>query len=1067
MRHGLAVLILLFPGAVFPAPAAAQDRTPRTITRSLTLPKDVVLTTPLVIRASHIVVDGNGATLQGPGEPGKKATFQGTGITADGCSKVTIKNLTVRGFERGLAASNGEGWHIENCDFSDNYHDPDFGWGDYRRVGGMILTAMNGCTIRACRANRVWNGLDLWRCNRNTIEKNDFSHCSNVCLKLWTSSQNQVLENNLSYGIRIRPGEVHARDSTCVLIESGSDGNYFFKNDITHGGDGLFIRVLNGWVSTGNVFVQNDCSHANNNGFESWSPGNQYRENKANHCSYGFWLGGSDRTVLWRNEAAYNGQPDGPHNAPEPDFGHGGIVIVNGPGSHTLIDGNHCHHNNGGGIVFRGDLGSRGERWKMFHLVVQRNRLTHNKWGLFARFTDRLDLAANVYEQNERDELLEEVTHLVRHGADPLPDGAEAPRVVLLRPPEVVAVGKSVTLDASGSSSAVGQPLQFCWDVGGTEYREPRVSHVFTRPGFHRVGVTVSDGVLANLGYCDVYAVERVNEIATEGQAKRWGWRMGQNADHKGQVTFADDREVRIVGGSSVRMRPDPYRGADVAAIFPARSAARWDLSRRTRLQFWLKFRNPNNGGFQGVNPIVRLHAGDAALTYTPVRDGIPRNLLGDLPYSEARWGWLLVTIPLAGSDAWNRAESIEGAQPPHVDHDLVFETVSTPVATQGASALASDGRYLYLAAHDHGTLSLSRDGTQWKALPRPEDQLPGAGKGWINGMLVWYPKVPEHPEAGERGSLYLALGHPDRDPQGRATKRLAAFDLARKSWSWLPTRVTLGHGATVVGDHLFGLAHAVGGNYGGPLCRVNLKKPGEMDERSTLGPLAGDSAWWMSRAAQLATVDNRVFGIKNDWKTPQPEDRAVVGDRLFSFDPDGYAPSVFSGEDRWKESSWKAACTPVQDLGPLPFEVGHGAALLCLPPRWCKAVGARGGLFIVAGCSPSNHEGRGAASDRYAIYDLESKRYLLGRLPGPTGAGTSAAFHDGKVFVKRGGMSYDATNRELWVVRPVPPDQAQALARRAAKARLDLSNVDRLSLQFDSMGWEPFDVWIDGLNFR
>ena len=79
------------------------------------------------------------------------------------------------------------------------------------------------------------------------------------------------------------------------------------RNDITQGGDGIFIRVLNGWVSRGNVFVENDTSYANNNCIESWSPGNTYIRNKANHGSYGFWLGGSDQTVLIGNEAAFNG----------------------------------------------------------------------------------------------------------------------------------------------------------------------------------------------------------------------------------------------------------------------------------------------------------------------------------------------------------------------------------------------------------------------------------------------------------------------------------------------------------------------------------------------------------------------------------------------------------------------------------------------------------------------------------------------------------------------------------------------------------------------------------------
>ena len=91
----------------------------------------------------------------------------------------------------------------------------------------MILVRMSKCTIRECRANRNWNGLDLWECNDNRITKNDFSHCSNVCLKMWTACRNVVTDNNLSYGLRMDPGETHARDSTSVLIESGSNDNRF------------------------------------------------------------------------------------------------------------------------------------------------------------------------------------------------------------------------------------------------------------------------------------------------------------------------------------------------------------------------------------------------------------------------------------------------------------------------------------------------------------------------------------------------------------------------------------------------------------------------------------------------------------------------------------------------------------------------------------------------------------------------------------------------------------------------------------------------------------------------
>ena len=200
---------------------------------------------------------------------------------------------------------------MEGCDFSDNFHDPEFGWGERKPMGGMVLTRISKSVIRNNKANRVWDGLSLIESDDNEVAANDLSHCSDVCLKMWIACRNVIRDNNLSYGLRIKPGEVHARDSTSVLVESGSNDNRFYRNNITHGGDGVFIRVLNGWVSTGNLFIENDCSYANNNGFEAWSPGNTYVRNQANHCSYGFWLGGSDQTVLTENEAAYNGQPDG------------------------------------------------------------------------------------------------------------------------------------------------------------------------------------------------------------------------------------------------------------------------------------------------------------------------------------------------------------------------------------------------------------------------------------------------------------------------------------------------------------------------------------------------------------------------------------------------------------------------------------------------------------------------------------------------------------------------------------------------------------------------------------
>jgi len=867
----------------------------------------------------------------------------------------------------------------------------------------------------------------------------------------WTSSRNRILHNNLSWGIRIDPGEVHARDSTSVLIESGSNDNYFFRNDITHGGDGIFIRVLNGWVSTGNVFVENDCSWANNNCVESWSPGNTYIRNKANHCSYGFWLGGSDRSVLIGNEAAYNGLPDGKHNAPESDFGHGGIVIVHGTGTHSVIDGNHCHHNNGGGIVLRGDLGTSGGAWRMQHVIVQNNILEDNRYGIFARFTDDLFLGGNYFSGNEEDEHFEDVQGIVRGdgglGSEATLAIAGPPRVEVGEEVRYLVVPFTVEIAAMAEPAPPVEDFELHWRIDEREIVGPdTVEHRFTEPGFHRVYVTgVERGGSTKLVHLDVYVVETGEELGTEGDASLWQiTQEGRPADDP--AVLVEDSEVALVGERSLHVRPDPYGGGTVSLRLPIAPEESRDLTDVSSLRFWVRRRSPNNG-FQGPT-VVHLHAGRAVATYVATRGGSPVNLLSSPPYSEGRDGWTRVEIPLAGGGDWVRFDGYDGEVPPHVDNGLEFVTVDTPLETQTTTSLAAGGGALYAAMLDGDCFWRSPDGRTWEPLPSATAQL-GSRGDWINGMLAFHPT-----SGGEE--LILRQYDPERDAYGVEWSRLVRFDVEKRLWSWLPTRLAAGHGSVVVGDAFFALAHAMGENFGGPLACVNLLEPERQAPRSGLGPAKGPDAWWFSRAAQLAAIGERVYVTKNDWHTPAPEE---PGDRLLVFDASAFDPSEFEGGEPWKDANWHAHRTPATDLAPLPFEIGHGSALVALPPHWSPSIGAKGGLFLVAGCSPSNHEGWGQPSDAYALYDVESATWAPGTLPAATGAATSAAFHDGAVFVKRGGLNFPRFNRELWIVRPGAGE-----SRSDEAQRFEPSRIDTLELPIDSVGGRPFDVWIDGL---
>jgi hypothetical protein len=124
----------------------------------------------LVIKASNISVDGRGASLVGPGRAGEPASYRFAGVLAQGYSNVTLKNIRAMGWETGLVVRDGNDWTIEGCDFSDNFHDPSFGWGENGRRGGMLLQRVCRSVIRKNRANRVWDACVLVDSHGNRLE---------------------------------------------------------------------------------------------------------------------------------------------------------------------------------------------------------------------------------------------------------------------------------------------------------------------------------------------------------------------------------------------------------------------------------------------------------------------------------------------------------------------------------------------------------------------------------------------------------------------------------------------------------------------------------------------------------------------------------------------------------------------------------------------------------------------------------------------------------------------------------------------------------------------------------
>jgi hypothetical protein len=236
-----------------------------------------------------------------------------------------------------------------------------------------------------------------------------------------------------------------------------------------------------------------------------------------------------------------------------------------------------------------------------------------------------------------------------------------APGTPLLAPtaqllgPEIISAGQPVRFDASRSRDPLGQPLHYLWRLSDQNHTGPTLDHTFLEPGFHRLSLTVHNGALADLAWRDLLVVKPMpQELGTENEADRWGFELELNDQGRGRVVFSDDPEA-LFGQRSLRFTPQPYPGAYATAIFPQRRDAQWDFTGKSKIHFWIKIQNPNLPGFQNAGPVVRLLAADGSIEFKPVRD---QNLLNNPPFSEARWLWMPVSIPLAGDDQWQRTDT-------------------------------------------------------------------------------------------------------------------------------------------------------------------------------------------------------------------------------------------------------------------------------------------------------------------------------------------------------------------------------------------------------------------------
>ncbi|WP_217652908.1 right-handed parallel beta-helix repeat-containing protein [Flavisolibacter ginsengisoli] len=286
----------------------------------------------IIIEGSDITIDFNNAVVKG-GLPGEAPDhFKGIAVYIRSGKNITVKNLSIHGYKIALLARNIEGLKIENCDLSYNYrphlnstqeqedisdwmsyhHNENNEW--MRYGAGIYLQGCNNATVANCKVTGGQNALMLMQCINGMIYNNDFSFNSGIGLGMYRCSGNKVCYNRIIFNVRGYSHGVYNRgqDSAGILIYEQSNNNLFYKNAVTHGGDGFFLWAGQTTMDTGkggcndNVLLDNDFSYAPTNGIEATFSRNKIIHNRVFECDHGIWAGYSYETDISNNQFRYN-----------------------------------------------------------------------------------------------------------------------------------------------------------------------------------------------------------------------------------------------------------------------------------------------------------------------------------------------------------------------------------------------------------------------------------------------------------------------------------------------------------------------------------------------------------------------------------------------------------------------------------------------------------------------------------------------------------------------------------------------------------------------------------------
>lgn len=268
----------------------------------------------ITIAADGITLDGNGAHLIGNG-PASAA------IQLDGVSQVTLKNLQISSFHRGIEALDCQELTIKNCRVREcapiltpkKSASP---WQVAEGIScGIFLAGVRNSEVLTNDLQCQTNGLAAFACHKIRVKGNNCSHQPGFGLILSDTSEARIEENIADHcgsdGAAGLQSQALSHEAAGFLLINGSGNNSFLANRARLCTNGFRVERSplegQGAPCNANRFEENDASHCMAAGFaDLHNAHNHYLNNQVQYANTGFLLKNVTETRLENNKLLGN-----------------------------------------------------------------------------------------------------------------------------------------------------------------------------------------------------------------------------------------------------------------------------------------------------------------------------------------------------------------------------------------------------------------------------------------------------------------------------------------------------------------------------------------------------------------------------------------------------------------------------------------------------------------------------------------------------------------------------------------------------------------------------------------